>query len=66
VVSCEGGAAAEAFAQALSESIAKDPKTGCTVLTTAKSTAFARCGPTGAFASSSSSVTMVSAVRSEE
>lgn len=36
--------------------------TGCTVLTEAKSTAYARCGPTGAFASSSSTVTQVSRI----
>lgn len=59
VVSCEGGASAEAFAQALSQSISQDPKTGCTVLTTAKSVAYASCGPSGAFASSSSTISKV-------
>lgn len=59
-VSCEGGASAEAFSRALSQSIQKDPTTGCDVLQTAVSTAFASCGPTGAFATSSSTVTRVS------
>jgi hypothetical protein len=56
VVSCEGGARAEAFAEALSLSIDIDKK-GCAVLTEARATAYARCGPEGAFASSSSSIT---------
>jgi hypothetical protein len=60
VVSCEGGASAEAFAQALAQSIEKDPKTGCDVLVTATSYAFAQCGPTGAFADSGTSTTRVS------
>lgn len=61
VVSCEGGASAEAFAEALSQSIQKDPKTGCDVLITAKSYAFAKCGPTGSFAESGGSTTRVRA-----
>lgn len=59
VVSCEGGASAEAFAQALKQSIEKDPKTGCDVLVTARSYAFAECGPNGAFATAGSSVSRV-------
>jgi hypothetical protein len=59
-VSCEGGASAEAFARALSQSIQRDPTTGCDVLVTASSYAFATCGPTGAFAQSGSTVTRVS------
>jgi hypothetical protein len=59
-VSCEGGASAEAFARALSQSIQRDPTTGCDVLVTASSYAFATCGPTGAFAESGSTVTRVS------
>jgi hypothetical protein len=60
-VSCEGGASAEAFARALSQSIQRDPNTGCDVLVTASSYAFATCGPTGAFADAGSTVTRVSA-----
>jgi hypothetical protein len=60
-VSCEGGASAEAFARALSQSIQRDPTTGCDVLVTASSYAFATCGPTGAFADAGSTVTRVSA-----
>lgn len=60
VVTCEGGASAEAFAEALKRTVAKDPHTGCEVLTTAKATAYARCGATGAFASSSSTISKVS------
>lgn len=59
VVSCEGGASAEAFARALSQSIQQDPETGCTVLVTATTYAYAKCGPTGSFAMSGSSVTKV-------
>jgi hypothetical protein len=33
---------------------------GCTILTEAKSYAYARCGPTGAFATSGSATTQVS------
>jgi hypothetical protein len=60
VVSCEGGASAEAFARALSQSIERD-ENGCDVLVTASSYAVARCGPNGAFAQSGSSVSRVSA-----
>lgn len=60
VVTCNGGASAEAFAEALKRTIVKDPVTGCDVLTTAKATAYARCGPTGAFASASSAISKVS------
>lgn len=59
VVSCEGGASAEAFAKALSQSIETD-KNGCKVLVTASSYAIAKCGPNGAFAQSGSSVSRVS------
>jgi hypothetical protein len=62
VVSCDGGASAEAFAKALAQSIEKDPKTGCDVLVTATSYAYAQCGPTGAFAESSATTTRVSCV----
>jgi hypothetical protein len=60
VVSCEGGASAEAYAKALSQVIEKDKKTGCDVLVTAKSYAFAKCGPSGAFAEAGSTITKVS------
>jgi hypothetical protein len=59
VVSCEGGASAEAYAKAISQAIEKDKKTGCDVLVTAKSYAFAKCGPSGAFAESGSTITKV-------
>ena len=55
VVSCEGGYRAEAFAEALSQSISIN-KQGCTILTEARATAYARCGPEGAFSSATSSV----------
>lgn len=61
-MSCVGGASAEAFAEALKQSIARDPDTGCDVLTTAWSTAEARCGESGAFASANSTVTRVGPV----
>eukprot|EP00882_Tetradesmus_deserticola_P014244 GHRQ01015142.1.p1 GENE.GHRQ01015142.1~~GHRQ01015142.1.p1 ORF type:complete len:135 (+),score=29.30 GHRQ01015142.1:1578-1982(+) len=57
VVYCEGGASAEAFSQALSQAIEQDPYTGCLVVTEAKAYAYARCGPTGAFATSGSATT---------
>lgn len=59
VVSCEGGASAEAFAKALSQSIETD-KNGCKVLVTASSYAVAKCGPNGAFAQSGSNISRVS------
>lgn len=59
-VSCQGGASAEAFSRALSQSIQKDPKTGCDVLVKATTFAFASCGPTGAFSEAGSSVSKVS------
>lgn len=59
VVSCEGGASAEAFARALTQSIEQDSN-GCRVLVTASSYAVATCGPNGAFAQSGSSVSRVS------
>jgi hypothetical protein len=58
-VSCEGGASAEAYAKALSQAIQKDKATGCDVLVTAQSYAYAKCGPSGAFAEAGSSITMV-------
>jgi hypothetical protein len=59
VVSCEGGASAEAYAKALSQVVEKDKKTECDVLVTAKSYAFAKCGPSGAFAEAGSTITKV-------
>jgi hypothetical protein len=59
-VSCQGGASAEAFSRALSQSIQKDPTTGCDVLVKATTFAFASCGPTGAFSEAGSSVSRVS------
>lgn len=51
----------QAYSEALSEAISQDPTTGCRILTVAKAYAYARCGPTGAFAQSGSSTTQVSA-----
>jgi hypothetical protein len=56
IVSCQGGARAEAFAEALSRTIGTDSN-GCTILREARSTAFASCGPEGAFASANTEVT---------
>jgi hypothetical protein len=43
VAFCEGGARSRAFAQAYSEALSRDPRTGCLVLSRARALAVARC-----------------------
>jgi hypothetical protein len=47
----------QAYAEALSIAVNKDPKTGCTVVSESRAFAYARCGPTGAAAAAGSSTT---------
>eukprot|EP00878_Enallax_costatus_P042258 GHUV01049459.1.p1 GENE.GHUV01049459.1~~GHUV01049459.1.p1 ORF type:complete len:244 (+),score=72.03 GHUV01049459.1:77-733(+) len=56
-VFCQGGASAAAWAEALSRAISLDPRTGCTILSESRSYAYAKCGPTGVFATAGSETT---------
>lgn len=64
-VFCEGGASAEAWAEALSRAISQDQSTGCTILTESRSYAYAKCGPIGAFATSGSKTTQVRSMQQQ-
>lgn len=62
VLACEGGAPAEAFAQALADALAQPGAgrvAGCSVLTSADTTANTRCGSTSAFAAPNSTFSQV-------
>lgn len=47
----------QAYSEALSQAISQNPTNGCRILTVAKAYAYARCGPTGAFAQSGTTTT---------
>lgn len=54
VVFCEGGASAEAYAEALARAVTREGR-GCYILTETRAYAYARCGPEGAQAVAGSS-----------
>ena len=56
ILSCQGGAGAEAFAETLSVAIETHPRV-CAILSKARAIAYAKCGQNGVFATASTEVT---------